>query len=165
MTKKQNNIAEHIQKHTLNEIVITPAHGDRDTTAFRHSVQRLKDDGHYQCFVSGKRDNLQVHHICEFSLEHCFDFEKVKAFLLKHDIYGYSRLLVNTPIESVDDVRNLMVLNQDYHTGVDKENGSSGIGIHDTTWPIFVAQCVCKDGFNPVPQRGETEQQALERID
>jgi hypothetical protein len=156
-------VNEHVQRHTITEIAITPAHGERNTTAFRHSVNRLKEDGHYQCFVTGRTDNLQVHHICEFSLEHCFDFKKVKAFLLKHDIYGYSNLLKNTEITTVDDVRNMMVLNQDYHTGVDKENGSSGIGVHDTTWPAFVAQCVCKEGFNPVPQRGEKTEDVMRR--
>lgn len=156
-------VNEHIQKHQLNEIVITPSHGVRDTTAFRHSVSRLKEDGHYSCFATGRTDNLQVHHICEFSLEHCFDFQKVKAFLLRHDPYGYSNLLKNTDITSIDDVRNMMVLTQEMHTGVDHEDGGSGIGLHETTWPAFVAQCVCKEGFNPVPQRGESTETVMKR--
>ena len=71
-------VNEHVQTHIIHEVVITPTHGERDTTAFRNSVQRLKDDGHYTCFVSGTAENLQVHHIAEFSLEHCVDFDKLK---------------------------------------------------------------------------------------
>lgn len=156
-------VNEHVQSHTIHEVVITPCHGERDTTTFRRSVERIKEDGHYQCFVTGRTDNLQVHHICEFSLEHCFDFQKVKAFLLRHDPYGYSNLLKNTDIVSVDDVRNLMVLTQEMHTGVDHEDCGSGIGLHETSWTVFVAQCVCKDGFNPVPQKGETIETVMKR--
>jgi hypothetical protein len=149
----------------MTEIVITPSHGERDTASFRRSVRRLKEDGHYQCFVSGKTDKLQVHHIAEFSLEHCVDFDKLKAFLLKFDPYGYSKLLVNNPIISIDDVRNMIVLDQEHHTGVDHEDGGSGIGIHETSFPVWVIQVVAKDGFNPVPQRGETIETVKERID
>ncbi len=156
-------VDEHVQKHTITEIVITPTHGERDTATFRHSVNRLKEDGHYQCFVSGGTDKLQVHHICEFSLEHCVDFDKLKAFLLKFDPYGYSNLLINTPITSIDDVRNMLVLDQEHHTGVDHEDGGSGIGIHETSFPVWVIQVVCKNGFNPVPQKGETIDQVTKR--
>lgn len=161
---QEKDILEHPEKHTLHEIEITPTHGKRDTEAFHKGVQRLRDDGHYKCFVTGKTENLQVHHISEFSLENLVDFDKLKEFLLKFDPYGYSELLKNLPITSIDDVRNFIVLDQEHHTGIDKEDGGSGIGIHDVTFPVFVIQCVCKEGLNPVPQRGETVKDVETRI-
>ena len=158
-------VAEHIQKHTIHEIVITPEHGERNTAEFHRTVKRLKDDGHYVCFVSGLTEKLQVHHIAEFSLENVVDFDKLKAFLLKFDPYGYSKLLINIPITSIDDPRNMIVLAQEYHTGVDHADGGSGIGIHETSFPVWVIQVVCKNGENPVPGANETLEQVQERID
>ena len=156
-------IKEHVQRHSFTEIVITPEHGERDTTAFSHSVKRLKDDGHYHCFVSNKIDKLQVHHIAEFSLENIVDFDKLKTFLLRFDPYGYSKLLINNPILSVDDPRNLLVLNEEYHDNINKKEGN-GVGIHNVTFPAFVAQIVCKDGENPIPGENQSIEETLERV-
>ena len=65
-------------------------------------------------------------------------------------------MLINTPITSIDDPRNLITLSQQYHTGVDQEDGGSGIGIHETSFPVWVIQVVAKAGFSPVPVKGET---------
>lgn len=157
-------IAEHDEKHTLHEVVVTPTHGMRDTAAFHKSVQRLREDGHYKCFVCKTGEHLQVHHISEFSFENIVDFNKLKEFLLKFDPYGYSALLKNQPITSIDDVRNMLVLCQEHHTGIDKADGGSGIGIHGITFPVFVIQCVCIDGKDPVPQKDETLEQVEARI-
>jgi len=155
---------EHVEKHTLHEVSITPAHGKRDTFHFSKSVQKLKNDGHYSCFVCGKKDNLQVHHFVEFSFENVVDFDKLKELLLIFDFYGYSQALKNEPITSIDDVRNMLVLCQEHHTGVDHEDGGSGIGVHETTCPDWIIQKVCKDGKNPIPQKGETVETVEERI-
>ena len=162
--KTEKITPEHVQKHILHEIAITPSHGKRNTKEFHKSVQKLKEDGHYKCFVTGKTENLQVHHISEFSLENIVDFDKLKDFLLRIDFYGYSKLLQNTPITSIDDVRNMLVLDQEHHTGVDKEDGGTGIGIHEVSWPVWVIQCVSKTGSNPVPQKGEQIETVEARI-
>lgn len=160
-------IAEHTEYRTLKDFLIDPDHAKREgeSAEFDRSVKRLKEDGHYKCRVSGSTENLQVHHFgCEWMFENIVDYDKLKTYLEEHDIYGYSRLLKNQPITSVDDIRNLEVLSQPYHTGVDHENNNSGIGVHDLSEPSFNIQIVCLDGADPIPQPGETFAQTLERI-
>jgi hypothetical protein len=144
-------VAEHIEKHSLHEVDVRPDHGKRDTPKFHKSKKRLEEDGHQQCYVFGcKNTNIQTHHRYEFSFENICDYDKLKAYLLGHDTYGYSKLMENLPIESVDDVRNLVNYCQEHHTGIDHEDGGSGIGIHEVT--------------EPVPQNGETIEQVMQRV-
>lgn len=159
-------IKEHVEKKTIMTLVVTPAHGSRDTAHFRKSVNRLKKDDYYRCFVSNKVDELQVHHIAEFSLENIVDFDKLKRFLICFDPYGYSHSdeFRDVPITSVDDVRNLIVLNREYHNNVNEKEGN-GTGIHNETFPLWVAQCVCKNGEDPVPEEGESLDQVRNRVD
>ncbi|UOF90748.1 hypothetical protein LSG31_00250 [Fodinisporobacter ferrooxydans] len=88
----------------------------------------------------------------------------MKDFVETFDVYGYGRLLKNQPITSVDDIRNMMVLCQEHHTGVDHENGGSGTGIHELTFPVWLIQKLAKRGVDAVPQSGETLQQATETV-
>ena len=158
-------VDEHVEKRTLHEVVVTAAHGNRDTATFRKSVNRLKEDGHYKCFIPWcKNTDIQVHHRCEFSLEECYDFDAVKNYLLSHDTYGYSNLLKNQPIETVDDVRNLVCYCAEHHIGIDDDDGGSGTGIHHMTEPAFIAQIVCSPEFNPIPQKGENIDDVIKRI-
>jgi len=155
---------EHIEKKTVTEILITPEHRERNTAVFHKSVNKLKKDGNYKCFVSNRTDELQVHHIAEFSLENVIDFDRLKAFLMCFDPYGYSCKMSATPIINIDDVRNLLVLHREYHNNVNEQVGN-GTGIHNMTWPAWVAQCVCNRNENPVPGEGETIEQVKERVD
>ena len=159
-----DQVAKHVEKSTITDLIVTPTHGDRDQTEFQRSVAKLKADGHYKCFVTGRADNLQVHHIAEFSQANNIDFDKLQRFLLVFDPYGYSRSMAGQPITNIDDIRNMIVLDQDHHTGVNAAT-NSGIGIHRVTFPTFVAQVVAKDGRNPVPQRGETLDAVMRRIE
>lgn len=160
------DVKEHVIKRTLKEVVIVPDHVNRTESAeFRKTKQRLKEDGHYKCWVCGSTKNLQVHHVgLEWGLDHIGDFDKLKEFLETFDVYGYGRLLKNQPIKSVDDVRNMMVLCQEHHTGVDHENGGSGTGIHEITFPIWLIQKLAKEGVDAVPQAGETLEEAEETV-
>lgn len=154
-----SEIAEHEEKITTEDIVITPEHVKRgpESAEFHKNVHRIKEDGHYFCFICKATEDLQVHHYGrEWSLEKGCDFDELKAFLLQNDIYGYSRLMQNLPVTSVDDIRNLMVLCQAHHTGVDHSDGGSGTGIHNTVHPIWIAQRTSLQGFDPVPQEGQT---------
>ena len=159
-----DQVDKHVEKSTVVDLIVTPTHGDRDQTEFRRSVAKLKADGHYKCFVTGKTDSLQVHHIAEFSQANNVDFDKLQRFLLIFDPYGYSKAMAGQPITTIDDIRNMIVLDQDHHTGVNSVT-QSGIGIHRVTFPTFVAQVVAKDGKNPVPQRGESLDAVLKRIE
>ena len=160
------NIKEHIITKTLHEVVVTPDHAQRsESEEFRRTKERLKADGHYWCWACGATDNLQVHHFgIEWSLANIADWDKVKAFCEEWDPYGYGRLLRNQPMSSPDDVRNMLVLCQEHHTGVDHADGGSGTGIHELTFPIWLVQKLVKAGADPVPQAGETVKQVKENV-
>lgn len=154
------------EKHII-ECIIIPKHNERkESYQFRQSKKRLKEDGHYYCYICGISKKLQVHHyVCEWSLEKEVDFDKLKSFCEEWDVYGYGKLLKNTPITSVDDVRNCMVLCQKHHTGVNVTNENSGVGVHSLTFSAWIMQKISKQGYNPIPQDGETSNQLLEAID
>lgn len=159
-------VQEHVMTRTLHEVVITPDHVKRsESEEFRESKKRLRDDGHYKCWVCGSTENLQVHHFgIEWSLANVADWDKVKAFVEEWDPYGYGRLLRNKPMTSPDDIRNMLVLCQEHHTGVDHTDGGSGTGIHEMTFPIWVVQKLALEGAIPVPQKGETVQQTEQEV-
>ncbi|AFM40351.1 hypothetical protein Desaci_1325 [Desulfosporosinus acidiphilus SJ4] len=154
----------HVIKRTLTEIVIDPSHAERKESAeFRRSKERLKADGHYKCWICGTTENLQVHHFgAEWSLENVTDFEKLKVFCEEWDPYGYGRLLRNLPITTVDDVRNMLVLCQEHHTGGSKDGAANGI--HEITLPVWLIQKLAKQGEDPVPQDGESVENVIKKI-
>jgi hypothetical protein len=157
-------VAEHVQSHTLHEIVITPDHVKRAESAeFRASKERLKVDGHYECWVCGTKEHLQLHHHgAEWSLEGIVDFGKLKAYCEEFDPYGYGKLMCNLPMTTVDDPRNLLWLCQMHHTGIDHADGGSGTGIHELSYPVFLIQ---KIGIiEAVPQSGETIDQTVQDV-
>lgn len=160
-------IKEHAISREIKEVIVDPYHGAprKESPTFRAAKRRLKADGHYRCWVCGTEQHLQVHHFAvEWMDQDVADLQKVKAFVEAFDVYGYGRLLTHQPLTSVEDVRCLMVLCQIHHTGVDHQDGNSGTGIHNTTFPTWVIQKLAKDGLIPVPQPGETLAQVLARV-
>ncbi|MCL6597922.1 MAG: hypothetical protein K6T81_04210 [Alicyclobacillus macrosporangiidus] len=159
-------VAEHVITRTLREVVITPDHAERtESPEFRKAKQRLKEDGHTRCWVCGTDKDIQYHHhAVEWSLAAIADWDKVKTYCEEFDPLGYGRLMRNIPMTSPDDPRNLIPLCQRHHTGVDHENGGSGTGIHELTYPVFLIQKLAKDGVDAVPQAGETLEQEEETV-
>ena len=159
------NTPEHLETLHISEIVITPEHAKRkESKEFRESKKRLKADGHYHCYICGTTENLQAHHFgAEWSLSAIVDFDKLKSFCEEWDLYGYGRLLKNTPITSCDDVRNFMILCEEHHTS-NNSTASNPTGIHHMTFPIFIIQKLAKDGLDPVPQEGQTIQAVEDAI-
>ena len=141
-----DEVEEHKSVRHLTEIVIYPDHEKREETSeFRKSKERLKEDGHFTCWVCGAKEGLQVHHFgCEWSLENVCDFDKLKAFVEEWDPYGYGKTLKSKPITSSDDIRNMLVLCREHHIEVVN-------GIHQTTFPIWIIQRLAKKGEEPVP--------------
>jgi hypothetical protein len=135
----------------LEETVFLPEREKRqESKQFREAKKRLRQDGHYRCWVCGATKKLQVHHYGgEYSLQNSIDMNKLKEFLLDWDVYGYSWLMKNIPLTSVDDVRNMMVLCQEHHTGGVGDGVANGI--HNITFPIWISQKIAKDGHEPVP--------------
>ena len=156
----------HIEAKTIRDVVVDPDHADRtESPTFRKAKERLKEDGHYHCYICGTDRNLQVHHRgAEFMFNEIVDFDKLKEFCEEWDLYGYGRLLKAQPITTVDDIRNQMVLCRTHHISVDHENGNSGTGIHDLSFSSWIIQKLAKEGANPVPQPGETAQQAMQDV-
>jgi hypothetical protein len=104
-----------------------------------------------QCWICGSKDDLQVHHFgCEWMFANICDFNKLKEILMTFDIYGYSKSMANTPITSVDDIRNMMVLCQEHHTGGMTDGVANGI--HQITFPAWIIQKTSKAGEDPVPE-------------
>ena len=159
----KQNVPTHAQIKTIREVVITPEHIVRaESSQFKKSKERLEDDGHYQCWVCGIKDELQVHHYAaEWSLAEIIDYDKLKQFCEEWDCYGYGKLLKNIPITSVDDIRNMMVLCQDHHTGTG-DITQAGTGIHSLTLNAFLIQKLAKE--NPIPQDGETIEATIDDI-
>lgn len=153
-------IKTHIMKRTITETVIDPSHVDRtESTEFRHSKARLKEDGHFKCYICGATENIQIHHrAVEWMFDPDVDFEKMKEYCEEYDIYGYGRLLKNKPITSVDDIRNCQALCRAHH--IEKETG-----IHETTYSAWIMQKLAKAGCDPVPQQGESAEEVLREIE
>ncbi|MDO3680651.1 HNH endonuclease [Paenibacillus ehimensis] len=154
----------HIEKRTLRTFSVAPEKAEREESAeFRAAKRRLKEDGHFCCFICGKTDDLQVHHLIYYMFANLVDFEKLKEFCEQVDIYGYGRLLKHVPITTIDDIRNMMVLCQDHHTGTSDEIGGS-TGIHNLPLGEFMMQKLARPGCNPIPQDGESFEEAMERV-
>lgn len=161
-----DEIKVHKQAKKLYEVIVIPGHVERkESKEFKKSKQRLKDDGHYECWICGSKEDLEVHHYAAaWSLSNVVDFEKLKKFCEEWDPYGYGKLLKNKPIETVDDVRNMLVLCQDHHTG-NSDIEKCGTGIHNITFPTWIIQKVAKDELNPVPQDGETADSVMAELE
>ncbi len=151
------DVAAHEIRRRLTEVVITPEHAQRsESPAFRAAKARLRQDGHYRCWVCGATTALQVHHFAvEWSLAGDADWDAVRQHCEALDPYGYGRLLRAKPMTSPDDIRNLLVLCEAHHIGVDHADGGSGTGIHEITFPIWVMQRLALAGHDPVPQEGQ----------
>lgn len=145
-----SEVSEHLMTKTITERIIDPRHAHRrNTKAFRASKRRLKEDGHYRCYICGSATQPEAHHYgCEWMQEEDVDLDELKAFLLSWDVYGYSHLLQHRPITTVDDVRNLMVLCKPHHV-------ERLTGIHEMTFSWWIMQKLAKQGEDPVPQVGE----------
>lgn len=144
----KKEIAAHETVRNIVEIIEVPEHEQRkgESKLFHDNVKKLKEDGNYKCFISGVTEDLQVHHlICEWSLEAKVDYEKLKRMCEIFDPYGYGEKLKDTPITSVDDIRNLLVLSRKYHEEI-------ATGIHNTTFSAWVSQAIVKSGEEIVPQ-------------
>lgn len=133
-------VKQHIIKELLTVEEIVPEHEQRkESPEFAKNRKRLIEDGHNKCYVCGCTEKLEAHH---YGIEWCeaniADWDKVKEFLSEFDIYGYSKVLKDQPIISPDDIRNLMMICKHHHTAV-------LTGIHETPFPIWVSQKLCKE--------------------
>jgi hypothetical protein len=87
-------------------------------------------------------EHLETHHfVIEWAAWESADPLKVQKLFDDGwvDFYGYSTKLKGSKVDSPDDIRNLIVLCPLHHRG-------KGVGIHETSTPIWMSQLVAKDG-------------------
>jgi hypothetical protein len=142
----------HEQKHTITEFIEYPDHEARTESAeFRKNKRILVKQLDLPCWTCGSRDHREVHHLHEWALWGALDAEKVLDTLHQFDPYGFTHKMGEQPIESPDDIRNLLVL-CGHHTTLAGEEIPGGhhrgvdLGIHDLTFPIWLALHSAKDG-------------------
>ena len=141
----------HEEADSVREVVEFPGHEARtELSEFRKNKRILVRQLELPCWICGSRDAREVHHLHEWSLWPALDHEKVLDTLHVFDPYGYTHQMGEQPIESPDDIRNLLVLcghheisgvpvPGGHHRGVD-------LGAHDLTMPTWLALRSCKPG-------------------
>ena len=143
----------HGEKHTITELIKYPDHELRTESAqFRKNKRLMVRQLDLPCWVCQSRDHREVHHIHEWSLWAALDPERVLDTLHVFDPYGYTHEIGDKPIESPDDIRNLLVLCGHCEIdGVSVPGGhhrGSDAGVHALTFPIWVAQRAVKPGLS-----------------
>lgn len=141
----------HEEDRTIHEEVEYPAHEQRtESSEFRRNKRILVKQLDLPCWICGSRDSREVHHLHEWSLWPALDQEKVLDTLHVFDPYGYTHKMGEQPIESPDDIRNLLVL-CGVHTldGVEVPGGHHrgvDLGVHDLSMPTWLALKSVKTG-------------------
>jgi hypothetical protein len=149
--KELHTLAAREQVRTIVEIEeFDPRPARADSAEFvrnKHTLVRKLD---LPCWICGSRANREVHHIHEHAHWVKLDPEKVKDTLLAFDVYGYSHQLIDKPIESPDDIRNLVVLcghlEQDGHVIEGGHHRGKGVSAHGSTFDLWIAQRAVKPG-------------------
>ena len=130
----------HEQKDTIQEDVWYPAHVQRTESAtFRANKHTLVKKLRLKCWVCGCSEHLEVHHLHEWALWPDLDPEKVHDDLMVFDPYGFSHQMTGQPVESPDDIRNLLVLCEHHHRHPEQ-------GIHRLTFPVWLPQRAANPG-------------------
>lgn len=172
-------IEEHLKCSTMKEAYWIPEHDRRRTSSkFRKNKKFLRDHLELPCWICGrkgtKKNPLEVHHIFEWALWNAIDPMKAAKILELIEFYddGYlskangsrdkltSRLreLQDKPLESPDDIRNLVVLCQEHHR-------LRFTGVHAISFPIWLAFSSLKPGFRMVRKELIEGIKAVKRVD
>lgn len=172
-------IKEHLRCSTLKQAYWIPDHDKRRTSSkFRKNKKFLRDYLELPCWICGrkgtKKNPLEVHHIFEWALWNAIDPTKAAKILelieFYDDIYllkangNRSKLinklgrLQNKPLESPDDIRNLVVLCQRHHR-------LKYTGVHAISFPIWLALGSLKPGFRMIRKDLIDGVKAIKRVD
>lgn len=157
-------IKGYVMTRQLTETMVIPEHVERKESAeFRAAKKQLKKDGNYKCWICGSTEKLQVHH---FLYEHCIkdtcDYNKLKEVCEQLDVYGYGKQMKDIPLTSVDDIRNMMVLCQEHHTGGMTDGCANGI--HNISFSAWISQKIAIDGKDPIPDNRQELQQIQDEL-
>jgi hypothetical protein len=137
------NTPAHEVRESLRVDVVYPEHIERGTASsaeFDHNRHVLINKRGLRCAKCDAKDALEAHHrYIEWSEWESADPAKVLKLIHMHDHYGDAALLGDAPVQSPDDIRNLIILCATCHRG-------AGLGIHQVPEPFFFADWVKKDG-------------------
>lgn len=141
--------AAHEQRETLTVDVEYPAHAQRTESAeFAANKRTLVHKLDTPCACCGGREAREVHHfIIEWAEWENADPVKVLQWCHRLDVYGYAAQLGDKPIESPDDIRNLLVICAACHRG-------AGLGIHMVPFPNWISQVVARAGVEILKPTG-----------
>lgn len=130
----------HETEKTIIEIAEYPEHEARtESTEYRHNRHILLERLNLGCLQCGSHEDLETHHWVEWAAWEKVDPKKMLVLLRWMDPYGFGHHKGDQPIESPDDIRNLVVLCRKHHR-------LRYFGIHNTTFPFWLPQMVLKDG-------------------
>jgi hypothetical protein len=143
----------HEAKRTFTELVKFPAHKKRTASPeFQKNKDILVKQLNLPCFICDNRGIREVHHVHEWALWEALDPKKVLNTLHIFDPYGFTNKMGETPLESPDDIRNLMVLCGHCEiNGVSVPGGhhrGTNAGVHHLTFPVWLAQRAVKPGMS-----------------
>jgi hypothetical protein len=159
--KELREVAEHIQHDTVEEYAFYPEHeGRKESHEFKESKKRLKEDGYYKCWICDSTEKLESHHILEWAFSNDIDLQKAQEMLKILDFYGYSNSneFQDKSIESLDDVRNQLILCEKHHR-------HKLCGIHHITFPFFISQKCTKEGVQTIPQSEDELKDEIKKLE
>lgn len=158
-------VDQHVEEVTADSMIVTPEHPKREeSNEFSRNKRQLKKDK-IPCWICDRGNDLQVHHMVEWSLSGLANIKKVeKLFRYEWDIHGYGKKLIHEPIISTEDIRCLMVLCQECHTGLNSIEDNP-TGIHNLVFPYWIMQKLAIKEAIPVPQEGMTLEDTEEAVD
>lgn len=106
-----------------------------ESNLFRANRAKLKAE-QGGCFICGSTEDLEVHHfVCAYAKRQNVDFNLLKAACESFDVYGYAAAMHTVPMDSVDDIRNLVLLCEGHHKRIDH-------GIHNVPFGDWIIQKV-----------------------
>jgi hypothetical protein len=148
----------------LRQTTLLPRRSRRaETEQFKATKARLKADGHWQCWICGRTDRLQVHHfLIQRAAWPALDPEKVRTVTEIIDLYGYGKMLTGVPIDNPDVIRLMCVLCPAHHAG-DQSDGAAN-GVHNIEFGAWIMQRLVRPGMDLIPQDGESAQHQLADI-
>jgi hypothetical protein len=143
-----------LHKRTITEYISIPEHDDRTASyEFKENRKKLIYNRAIGCYICGSQNKQEAHHILEWSLWNALDPVKALNVLKLFDFHGYAKLDPDTPLTTPDDIRNLVLLCGEYTTPEGKvvmggHHRGFNFGIHELTFPIWLAQKAVKDGLS-----------------
>jgi len=145
-----SKLVEHFKKGTFEEQYWIPAHNERrESSLFRKNKKFIRDECGAPCWVCGKKEDREVHHVFEWAFWNALSPRKVTNILNAIEFYDedyiasaddpkklhqYLTELSKTKkfLDTPDDARNLVVLCREHHR-------LKYTGIHTISFPLWLA--------------------------